>query len=134
MLRIIWIILRGFVSMLRRQCALVVEIIALRQQRATFRARNRQPRVRTADRVFWVVLRRVWARWADALVIVKPGTVVRWHRVGFKLYWNWISRRSRRTGRPPVDAEIRKLIRKMATENGWGAPRIHGELAMLGDR
>jgi hypothetical protein len=77
MLRIIWIILRGFVSMLRRQCALVVEIIALRQQRATFRARNRQPRVRTADRVFWVVLRRVWARWADALVIVKPETVIR---------------------------------------------------------
>jgi putative transposase len=118
--------------MLRRQCALAVEIIALRQQLATFKARDRQPRIRPADRAFWVVLRRVWARWADALVIVKPETVVRWHRAGFKLYWNWISRRGRRTGRPPVDAEIRELIRKMATENGWGAPRIQGELAMLG--
>jgi putative transposase len=66
------------------------------------------------------------------LVIVKPDTVVRWHRAGFKLYWNWISRRGRRTGRPTIDAEIRNLIRKMASENGWGAPRIDGELKMFG--
>jgi putative transposase len=65
-------------------------------------------------------------------VLVKPDTVVRWHRAGFKIYWNWISQRGRRTGRPAVGAELRALIRKMATENGWGAPRIHGELKMLG--
>lgn len=63
---------------------------------------------------------------------MKPDTVVRWHRAGFKVYWNWLSRRGKRTGRPSVEAEIRGLIRKMATDNGWGAPRIHGELRMLG--
>ena len=78
------------------------------------------------------MLRRLWGRWAAALVIVKPDTVVRWHRAGFKVYWNWISRRGRRTGRPAVDAELRDLIRRMASENGWGAPRVHGELKMLG--
>ena len=78
------------------------------------------------------MLRRLWSRWTDALVIVKPDTVVRWHRAGFKLYWNWISRWGRRTGRLPVDVQIRDLIHKMATENGWGAPRVHRELAMLG--
>jgi len=73
MLRIIWIVLRGFVSMLRRQRALAVEIIALRQQLATFKARDRQPRIRPADRAFWVVLRRVWVRWAVALAPAAGG-------------------------------------------------------------
>ena len=66
------------------------------------------------------------------MVIVKPDTVVRWHRAGFRLYWRWISRRRRRAGRRPVSTEIRELIRRMASENSWGAPRIHGELLMLG--
>jgi hypothetical protein len=74
----------------------------------------------------------MWSAWRDALVLVKPDTVVRRHRAGFKLYWSWISQLGRRTGRPAVSAELRDLIRKMATENGWGAPRIHGELKMLG--
>jgi hypothetical protein len=66
------------------------------------------------------------------LVIVKPDTVVRWHRAGFKLHWNWISRHGSRRGQPAVDAEVRDLIRRMTFDNGWGAPRIHGELLMLG--
>jgi putative transposase len=132
MLRIIWIILQAAVSALRTRRELVLENLALRQQLAAFKARGNQPRIRSVDRAFWLVLRRLWARWSDVLVFVKPDTVVRWHRAGFKVYWNWISRRGRRTGRPPADAEIRDLIRKMAIGNGWGAPRVHGELTMLG--
>ena len=132
MLRIIWIVLRAVVSALRSRRELVLENLALRQQLAAFKARGKHPRVRPADRVFWLVLRRLWTRWSDALVFVKPDTVVRWHRAGFKASWNWLSRRGRRTGRPPVAAEVRDLIRKMALENGWGASRIHGELGLLG--
>jgi len=132
MLRIIWIGFVALVSALRWRRDLVLDNLVLRQQLAMFRSRGKHPRIRPADRAFWVVLRRLWSCWADVLVILKPDTVVRWHRAGFKLYWNWLSRRGRRTGRPAIDAEIRDLIRKMASENAWGASRIHGELAMLG--
>jgi hypothetical protein len=132
MLRVIWIVLRALASAFRSRRDLVLEVLALRQQLAAFKSRGKQARVRPADRAFSVVLRRLWARWADVLVFVKLDTVVRWHRTGFKLYWNWLSRRGRRSGRPPADAEVRDLIRKMATENGRGAPRIDGELKMLG--
>jgi hypothetical protein len=68
---------------------------------------------------------------SDALAIVKPDTIVRWHRAGLRLYWHWKSRR--RGGRPTVPQEIRKLIREMSIANPlWGAPRIHGELLKLG--
>jgi putative transposase len=97
-----------------------------------FKARNQRPRIRVCDRVFWVLLRRLCTRWSDALMIVKPDTVVRWHRAGFRVFWSWISRRRGCQGRPAVDAEVRELIRRMAVENAWGAPRIHGELRMLG--
>ena len=120
-LRIIWIVLRAIVYAFRSRRDLVLENLALRQQLAAFKSRGKPPRVRPADRAFWIVLRRLWVRWTDALVFVKPDKVVRWHRAGFKVYWNWISRRGRRTGRPAVDAEFRELIRKMATENDWGA-------------
>jgi putative transposase len=76
-------------------------------------------------------LRRVWSRWAEVLVIVKPETVVGWHRAGFRLFWKWRSRA--RGGRPQATPEIRALIRELAQENStWGAPRIHGELLKLG--
>jgi putative transposase len=78
------------------------------------------------------LLRRYWSHWAEALAIVRPDTVVRWHRAGFRVYWNWLSRRGKRSGRPPLPLEVRSLIRRMATENPWGAPRIHGELLCLG--
>ena len=95
-----------------------------------------QPRVSgraltNADRAFWLALSRLWPDWQHALILVKPETVIRWHRKGFRLYWTWKSRI--RGGRPPIDAEIRALIRRMARENPtWGASRIHGELLMLG--
>jgi len=62
--------------------------------------------MRTCDRVFWILLRRLWTKWSDALVIVKPDTIVRWHRAGFRLFWSWVSRRPGRQGRPAVDAEV----------------------------
>ena len=89
------------------------------------------PRIRPADRVFWIALRRVWSRWAEVLVIVKPETVVGWHRAGFRLHWQRLSRAGMRRGRPVVPGEVRNLIRRMAAENQWRAPRIHGELLRL---
>jgi transposase InsO family protein len=110
---------------------LVLENLALRQQLAVLKHRTKRPKLTNADRAFWVLLSRLWTDWQDALILVKPETVIRWHRKGFKLYWTWKSRN--RGGRPRVDVEIRTLIRRMARENPtWGAPRIHGELLMLG--
>ncbi len=84
------------------------------------------------DRIFWVLVSKVWAKWKSSLILVTPETVVRWHRVGFRLYWSWISR-SHRGGRKVISKELRKLIFQMVRENSTlGAPRIHGELLKLG--
>jgi len=131
MLRLLVALLPTFLTAMRSRRDLVIENLALRQQLATLAGR-RHPDIRPADRVFWVLLRRVWSRWAEALAIVRPDTVVRWHRAGFRTYWNWLSRRGKRSGRPPLPREVRALIRRMATENPWGASRIHGELPCLG--
>ena len=92
----------------------------------------KRTRLSNVDREFWVLLRRIWTDWESVLVIVKPETVIRWHRCGFRRYWTWKSRR-RRPGRPGVAPEIRELIRNISRANPlWGAPRVHGELAKLG--
>jgi putative transposase len=112
--------------------ALQLEVFALRHQLQVLQ-RTRPGRVRlvTMDRWLWVVLARIWTGWRTALVIVKPETVIAWHREGFRLWWTWKSRR--RMGRPTVPADVRTLIRTMAQANPrWGAPRIHGELLKLG--
>src|SRR4030095_15213195 len=107
---------------------LLLEILALRHQRHVLVRSNR--RFRPSDRLLWLVLRQWWPRWRDALVLVQPATVDRWHREGFHRWWR---RRSRRPGRPRIDSEIRGLIRRFAAENRlWGAPRIHGEALKLG--
>jgi putative transposase len=112
---------------------LLLENLALRQQLAVLASQHSHPQLAAHDRVFWVVLRRFWSGWRNALVIVQPETVVRWHRAGFKLYWKWISRRPVCSGRKPTSKELRDLIFRMVAENPtWGAPRIHGELKMLG--
>ena len=108
-----------------------LEVLALRQQVAVLKRKRPRPTLTRLDRVFWITLWHLWPRWADVLLIVKPETVVRWHRAGFRLYWRWRSRR--RGGRPPITEETQTLIRRLATENPtWGAPRIHGELLKLG--
>ena len=114
------------------RAVLHTEILALRQQVAVLKRQRPRPSLRMADRVFWVILSRLWPGWRNSLVIVKPETVIGWHRKGFRLFWTWRSRRGK-PGRPPVSREVRGLIRRMTRENPlWGAPRIHGELLMLG--
>ena len=93
-----------------------------------------RPRLKLLDKVFWVAARQVWCDWKQSLLIVLPETVVQWHRAGFKLYWRVLSRVWRpHSGRHRISKEIRDLIFQMVAENStWGAPRIHGELLMLG--
>jgi putative transposase len=107
-------------------------LLALRHQLQVLnRARPRRLRLATADRWLWAWLSRSWPAWRTALVIVKPETVIAWHRQGFRLFWTWKSRR--RIGRPAVSADVRALIRTISEANPlWGAPRIHGELLKLG--
>src|ERR1700739_2095376 len=113
--------------------SLLVENLALRQQLAALNRRHPRPRLAVFDKLFWVLARRFWSGWKQALLIVSPETVVRWHRAGFALYWKAISRVGRASGRKCVSKEVRDLIFQMVTENPtWGAPRIHGELLMLG--
>ena len=117
---------------LRTRTRLHLEIIALRHQLGVLQRRvPTRPKLKVTDRWLWVALSRLWSDWRWSLVIVKPGTVVAWHRKGFRLYWTWKSRQ--RTGRPKINTEVRELIQKMSRENPlWGAPRIHGELLKLG--
>lgn len=125
-------ILAILISSIKINSNLVIENMALRQQLAVFKNKRKRPVITDKDRLFWIWLSCVWANWKDALIIVEPETVVRWHRQGFKKYWRWKSKR-KRPGRPRIDREIRELIRRMATENPtWRAPRIHGELLKLG--
>jgi putative transposase len=111
---------------------LALEAVSLRQQLAVYKRRQPRSKLNGFDRLFWVVVRQIWTNWSEALILVKPETVVSWHRAGYRLFWKWRSRR-RRPGRPKVTEEIRALIRRMKRENPtWGAPRIHGELLALG--
>jgi putative transposase len=118
---------------LRCRRDLILENLALRQQLAVLAAKHPRPQIGAPDRLFWVVLRRFWPGWKRSLVLVQSETVVRWHREGFRLYWKWISRKHPVVGRKPTSKELRDLIFRMVAENcTWGAPRIHGELRMLG--
>ena len=111
---------------------LVLGNLALRQQLAILKRPKKRPQIRTKDRLFWIMLCRFWCNWQEPLIVVKPETVIRWHRRGFMLFWKFKSRR-KGPGRPPISPEIRDLILKMAKANPlWGAPRIHGELLKLG--
>lgn len=110
---------------------LALECAALRQQLVVFKRKQPRPKLELADRLFWRFLRHIDSGWADLLIVVKPETVVSWHRAGFRLLWRWRSRGS--AGRPALSAEVRLLIGRMKRENlRWGAPRIHGELLQLG--
>jgi len=111
-----------FASLGRRD--LLFEVLTLHHQLGVLARSTR--RLRSVDRLLWLILRRVWPRWRDALMLVRPATVDRWSRDGFSRWW---PRRTRRPGRPRVDAECGHLIQQMAAENRlWRAPRIHGEL------
>jgi transposase InsO family protein len=127
--RLIW---SGFVGLLRSRSVLATENLVLRQQvNVLQRTAPRRLSFNCLDRLIFVGLYRLFPDVRDALAIVKPDTVIRWHRSGFRAYWRWKSRS--RGGRPKVALEIRRLIRAMSLANPlWGAPRIHGELLKLG--
>jgi putative transposase len=109
----------------------VVEL-ALRQQLAIYDHERPRPRLSPFDRAFWVMLSRLWPQWKDHLVVVRPETVVRWHRQGFRRYWRSISTPG--PGRPPISEETKALIVRMAFENCWRARKIQAELMKLGIR
>ena len=119
-------------SSFRPHARMQIEILALRHQLAALQRQKKRVSLRAADRLLWVLLSRIWKQWRSALVVVKPETVIAWHRKGFRLYWRWKSRAGK-CGRPCVSRETRELIRQMSKANPlWGAPRIHGELLKLG--
>jgi hypothetical protein len=95
---------------------LALENLALRQQLAILKRARPHARLRRRDRLFWVSLSAIWQRWRELLIVVKPETVVRWHRRGFALYWTHLSKHCG-AGRPGTGKEIRELIRKMANAN-----------------
>ena len=128
-IKAIYLLIRAF---LVSRLSLAAENLALRQQVAVYKQSVKRPKLRPRDRVFWVLLSRLWSNWRSALAIVQPETVIKWHRQGFKLYWRWKSRAGK-PGRPPIQRELRDLIRRMSRENPlWGAPRILSELLLLG--
>src|SRR2546422_4412521 len=97
---------------------LALENLALRQQLGVLKRRKRVPRLRPKDRVFWLVLSRIWPQWREVLHLIKADTVVGWQRKGFRIYWARISQR-KNAGRPQVSSEARALIRKMAAANPY---------------
>ena len=119
-------------SLFRSRAHLEAENAALRQQLIV--AKRQAPKrlvITGVDRLILVWLCRLWPRLLDSMVIVRPETVLRWHRAGYRAFWRWKSRPG--SGRPQIDSELRALIRRMSRENVlWGAPRIHGELLKLG--
>ena len=108
------------------------ENLALRHQLGVLGRSVKRPQLSSADRLLWTWLCEVWSDWQSTLVIVKPETVIAWHRKGFRQFWTWKVQHGL-PGRWRVSMEIRTLIRKISGENPlWGAPRIHGALLKLG--
>ena len=132
MLDLCRLIFRMALDLLRSHVALEAEILVLRQQINVLRRANpKKLRFVSIDRLILGGICRLFPNVYGALAIVRPETVVGWHRAGFRSYWRWKSRH--RCGRPAVTLEIRQLIRQMSVANPlWGAPRIHGELLKLG--
>ncbi|MGB2808160.1 MAG: integrase core domain-containing protein [Sedimentisphaerales bacterium] len=125
----LFFILRGlFVS----RSNLIIENLALRQQLTVQQRTIKRPKLKRQDRLFWAWLSQTWPDWKSTLIVVKPETVIKWHRQGFNLYWRWKSVAGK-AGRPKISREIRDLLRQMSRENPtWGAPRIQSELKLLG--
>ena len=127
------LILLCFALLFPKRGSFILENLVLRQQLAVLKRRRPRPPLHAVDKLFWVVVRRFWPEWKRSLTVVTPETVVRWHRAGFRMYWRLISRVRRSMGRKPTPKEVRELIFRMVRENPtWGAPRVHGELLMLG--
>jgi len=126
MFRVLPVLAAALSSLLKSRASLQLENLALRHQIGVLqRSAKKRPRLTAADRFLWAWLSGVWADWRSALVIVKPETVIAWHRKGFGLFWTWKIRRGH-PGRSAVPIEVRDLIRRLSRENPmWGAPRIN---------
>jgi hypothetical protein len=119
-------------DLLRTRTDLLLENMALRQKINVLRRNHPKPAFSRRDRLFWVALCHCWRSWRRPLALVKPETVITWHRRAWRRWWRWKSR-AKEAGRPRVPWEVIKLIKRISRENPtWGAPRIHGELMMLG--
>lgn len=121
-----------FRTLTQDRADLVLENLALRQQLAVLERHSKRPKILPSDRIFWVILSRDWKGWRSSMALVRPATVVRWHRQAFRLFWKRKSRAAKR-GRPSIPPEVIHLIRRMARENPtWGEERIQSELRLLG--
>jgi len=126
-------VVRAFAALFMRRASLVAENLCLRQQLLVLQRGRRRPRLNNADRRFWILASRWIPDWWSSLLIVKPETVLGWHRKGWRAYWRWRSSPRGKCGRRRIALELRALIRRMASENQlWGQRRIQAELARLG--
>jgi len=131
MIRLLKVLYPLFTGLLRSRRSLAIENLALRHQLAVYSASKIRPKLSDQDRKFWVWMSSLYKDWKSILVIVKPETVIAWHRRSYKYFW-WRKTRPEKRGRYTIKTQVKDLIQRMALENGWGAPRIHGELLMLG--
>src|SRR6202795_4246322 len=133
MLDIIRLLVGAILRLFRTRRNLLLENLALRQQLAVLKRKHPRPKLAAFDKLFWTAASRSWPQWKQALIVVTPDTVTRWHRAGFRLYLRLISKNRKPVGRRQTPREVRQLIFSMVVENPtWGAPRIHSELLMLG--
>ncbi len=131
MLELLRLLLATLVTAVHRHQRLVVENLLLRQQLQIALRSQRRPRLRARDKLFWLLVRRLHQGWRRHLLLVRPETVLGWHRRGWRLFWRW--RSSPTLGRPRLSAEVRELITTIGRQNPhWGTERIRGELLKLG--
>src|ERR1041385_861361 len=123
---------QSFRVYLQSRADLQTEILALRHQIVVLQRQTPKPKLKPTDRQFWIALSKFWSRWRSALWMVKPATVIDWHRRGFRWYWAWKIRHGQ-TGPAVCSERNAGPIRTLSRDNvGWGAPRIHSELLKLG--
>ncbi|MHB8540372.1 MAG: integrase core domain-containing protein [Candidatus Acidiferrales bacterium] len=133
MFNLLLLCLGALFRLFRTRRDLVFENFVLRQQLAVLKRRRPRPSLSIFDKLFWIAVRRFWSQWKQSLIVVTPETVIRWHRASLQMYGRLISKVRRQVGRTQTPKEVRELIFRMVRENPtWGAPRIHGELLMLG--
>lgn len=114
------------IRLFRSRCDLLLENLALRQQLAVLKRRRPQPRFTASDRLFWIMLRWLWGGWKQALILVQPETIVRWHKAGFKAYWTWLSQHRAPAGRKFISVELREPSDAVAAGSN-GLHRLENE-------
>ena len=117
MLNAVRLFARAILCLFRKRRELLLENLVLRQQLMVLKRRRPRPALNLFDKFFWVGISRLWSRWKEAVIIVTPETVVRWHRAGFRVYWRLISRVRGPVGRRPTPKDLRELIFRMVAEN-----------------